>query len=64
MEVGDIETFCEDGSWRNRVVGFARIAEHHQTLIEAIRAGRGLADTLHVDHTINTGAVSDRAWRP
>jgi hypothetical protein len=61
MPQGDIETFLEDGQWRNRVEGEAGVLSSHDDKEEAAAAGRREAHQRKVKHVIKkeTGSIGE-----
>ncbi|MCU1405193.1 MAG: hypothetical protein JWQ43_1496 [Glaciihabitans sp.] len=60
--LGDVETFYEDGGWRNRVEGSGTTALSFRTLAEAIKVGRAEAQKSRTEHTIRdeSGSIAER----
>lgn len=52
MPKGDIETYHEDGQWKNKVEGSSRAANVHDTKAEAQAKGREMAEARKVEHII------------
>jgi len=52
MAKGDIETYHEDGQWKNRPQGNDRASSTHETKAEAERVGRDMAKDRKVEHVI------------
>lgn len=52
MAKGDIETYYEDGQWKNRPQGNDRASNTHDTKAEAEQVGRGMARDRDVEHII------------
>lgn len=52
MPKGDIETYYEDGQWKNKVEGSSRAANTHDTKAEAQAKGRDMASDRKVEHII------------
>jgi Uncharacterized protein conserved in bacteria (DUF2188) len=52
MAKGDIETYYEDGQWKNRPQGNTRASSTHDTKAEAQAAGRRMAIDRGVEHVI------------
>src|SRR5215216_3158772 len=52
MPTGDVETFHQDGKWRNKVEGEDGAESAHDTKEEAISAGRDMARSRKVEHII------------
>ena len=62
MPKGDIETYFEDGQWKNRVSGSSRAANTHGTKQPAEQAGREMARNRKVEHIIKKkdGTIGER----
>jgi hypothetical protein len=62
MPQGDIETYSEDGVWKNKVQGSSRAANQHATKAEAQKKGREMARQRRVEHIIRTkdGKIGER----
>jgi hypothetical protein len=52
MMLGDVETFYEDGAWRNRVEGSGTTALSFPTQDEAVEIGRREAERLQSTHIV------------
>lgn len=52
MSKGDIETYYEDGQWKNRAQGNSRASNVHGTKAEAQSVGREMAKEREVEHVI------------
>lgn len=52
MAKGDIETYNDDGQWKNRPQGNERASSTHSTKKEAQEAGRAMAKDRKVEHVI------------
>jgi hypothetical protein len=52
MAQSGIETYYEDGEWKNKVQGSSRAANTHATKDSARKKGREMARTRRVEHTI------------
>lgn len=52
MAKGDIETYYEDGKWKNRPQGNDRASNVHDTKREAEPVGRQMARDRGVEHVI------------
>lgn len=52
MAKGDIETYYEDGQWKNRPQGNSRASNVADTKREAQASGRDMAITRDVEHVI------------
>ncbi|MCB1298395.1 MAG: DUF2188 domain-containing protein [Microthrixaceae bacterium] len=63
MPHGDVETFHQDGQWRNRIEGDQILEGSFETKAEAVDAGRELARSRQVEHIIRkeNGQISDRS---
>jgi hypothetical protein len=59
---GDIETYNEDGTWKNRPQGNERASSTHDTKADAERAGREMAKERKVEHIIKKldGTIGER----
>jgi hypothetical protein len=66
MPTGDIETYHEDGQWKNKVEGSGRAANVHQTKAEAQAQGREMAIERGVEHLIRNldGTIGERNTYP
>lgn len=62
MSKGDIETYYEDGSWKNRPQGNSRASNVHDTKRDAQQAGREMAKDRKVEHVIKKqdGTIGER----
>jgi hypothetical protein len=62
MPHGDVETFCEDGLWCNRVEGEGGILNTHSDKESAVLAGREEAGRRKVEHIIKKldGTIGER----
>ena len=52
MAKGDIETYHEDGKWKNKVEGDPGVANSYDTRPEARKMGRQMAKKSKVEHVI------------
>lgn len=52
MSKGDIETYFENGAWKNRPQGNTRASNVHATKTAAQSTGRGMAKDRRVEHVI------------
>lgn len=52
MAKGDIDTFHENGQWKNKPQGNQRASNVHETKAEAQAAGRKMAQERKVEHTV------------
>jgi hypothetical protein len=71
MPTGDIETFHEDATWRNRVAGQNGLLGTHCDKETAVEAGRAEAHRRQVKHVVRntddgsgTGSADDQDPRP
>lgn len=66
MASGDIETYHEDGRWKNRPQGNQRASNSHDTKAEAQKAGREMAIDRSVEHVIKNmdGTIGQRNTYP
>ncbi|QAY58750.1 DUF2188 domain-containing protein [Microbacterium protaetiae] len=62
MTEGDIETFHEDGVWRNRIEGHQVLDDRFERKSDAVEAGRDLAQVLRVEHIVRAlhGRIVER----
>lgn len=62
MARGDIETYHEDGQWKNRPQGNDRASNVHATKRDAEAAGRDMAKHRQVEHVIKKldGTIGER----
>jgi hypothetical protein len=63
MSHGDVETYFEDGRWRNRIEGQQELPGEHRTLAPAFDLGEVVARNLDVEHRIRTAEGAVRAPR-
>ena len=49
---GDVETYYEDGQWKNKIEGSTRAANVHEIKAAAVGAGRQMAAVRKVEHII------------
>jgi hypothetical protein len=58
---GDVETYFENGRWKNKVQGNSRASNVHETRTAAVNAGREMARRRKVGHIIKNeeGAVQE-----
>lgn len=63
---GDVETYHEKGTWKNKVEGNSQASSTHDTKDEAIAKGRDMAVQHGVEHIIRNmdGAISERNTYP
>lgn len=66
MTRGDIETYYEDGVWKNRPQGNDRASSTHETKADAQARGRDMAIARDVEHIIKKrdGTIGDRNTYP
>lgn len=66
MATGDIETYFEDGVWKNRPQGNQRASNTHGTKAEAQAAGRDMAIDRGVEHVIKKldGTIGEKNTYP
>ncbi|MEV7552955.1 DUF2188 domain-containing protein [Amycolatopsis sp. NPDC089917] len=59
---GDVETYCENGQWKNKVEGGERATSTHGTKEEAVEAGREMAKERKVEHVIRNqdGTIAEK----
>ncbi|MFI7121812.1 DUF2188 domain-containing protein [Amycolatopsis sp. NPDC049868] len=59
---GDIETYFEDGRWKNKVEGSTRATSAHDTKADAVGKGRDMARERKVEHFIRNqdGRIGER----
>lgn len=66
MAKGDIETYFEDGQWKNRPQGNDRASSVHDTKSDAQVTGRGMARDRGVEHVIKKrdGTIGEKNTYP
>ncbi|MGC4807608.1 DUF2188 domain-containing protein [Micromonospora sp. DT233] len=66
MPKGDIETYYEDGQWKNRPEGNQRASSTHETKGEAQEPGREMAKERGVEHVIKKtdGTITEKNTYP
>lgn len=66
MAKGDIETYYEDGKWKNRPQGNDRASNTHGTKAQAQSKGRDMAMERSVEHLIKKkdGTIGERNTYP
>ena len=52
LPIGEVETYFENGRWKNKVQGNSRASNVHETRAAAVSAGREMARKRMVDHII------------
>jgi hypothetical protein len=62
MAPNDVETYYEDGQWKNKIEGNARASNAHENKAAAVHAGRQMAEGRRVDHIIRNmdGTIGQR----
>lgn len=62
MASGDIETYFEDGVWKNRTEGSSSAENRHSDQRAALAVGREMARQRKVEHIIRSkdGTISER----
>jgi hypothetical protein len=63
---GDVETYHENGQWKNKVEGNTRASSTHDTKDEATAKGREMAKDAGVEHIIRNldGKIAERQTYP
>jgi hypothetical protein len=66
MPSGDVETYHEDGQWKNTVEGNERASSTHPTKADAEAQGRSMAQDRGVEHVIKNmdGTISEKHTYP
>jgi hypothetical protein len=66
MPTGDVETYHEDGQWKNRPEGNERASSTHDTKADATAAGREMAGDREVEHVIKKedGTIGEKNTYP
>ncbi len=66
MAKGDIETYYEDGVWKNRPEGNSRASNTHSTKADAQTEGRKMAIDREVEHVVKRmdGTVGEKNTYP
>ena len=66
MAAGDIETYYENGEWKNRPQGNQRASGTYDTKAQAQKAGREMAIDRGVEHVIKKmdGTIGDKNTYP
>ncbi|MFC3505723.1 DUF2188 domain-containing protein [Micromonospora krabiensis] len=66
MVKGDIDTYHQDGQWKNRPEGNERASSTHDTKAEAESAGREMARDRDAEHVIKNedGRIGERNTYP
>ncbi|MCG8922983.1 DUF2188 domain-containing protein [Lentzea sp. DG1S-22] len=63
---GDVETYQENGTWKNKVEGNTQASSTHDTKAEATARGREMAVERGVEHIIRKqdGTIGERNTYP
>jgi Uncharacterized protein conserved in bacteria (DUF2188) len=63
---GDVETYHEDGKWKNKIEGSGRASNTHSTKTEAVSVGRQMAAQRKAEHIIRNmdGRIGQRNTYP
>lgn len=63
---GDVETYHENGTWKNKVEGNSQASSTHDTKDEAVAKGREMAVAHGVEHIIRNmdGTISEKNTYP
>jgi hypothetical protein len=63
---GDVETYYEDGQWKNKVEGNERASNTAATKADAVSVGRDMAREREVEHVIKNedGTISEKHTYP
>lgn len=63
---GDVETYHENGTWKNKVEGNTQASSTHDTKDEAVARGREMAVEHGVEHIIRNmdGTISEKNTYP
>ncbi|WP_104113442.1 DUF2188 domain-containing protein [Micromonospora chalcea] len=66
MAKGDIDTYQQDGQWKNRPEGNERASSRHDTKAEAEAAGREMAVERGAEHVIKKqdGTIGEKNTYP
>ncbi|GII22535.1 DUF2188 domain-containing protein [Planosporangium mesophilum] len=66
MPAGDVETYHEDGQWKNRPEGNQRASSTHDTKADAQGRGREMAIDRGVEHVIKKedGTIGEKNTYP
>lgn len=66
MTKGDIETYYDDGEWKNRAEGNSRASNVYDNKAEAQAAGRDMAKERGVEHVIKKmdGTIGEKNTYP
>ncbi|MFI7606512.1 DUF2188 domain-containing protein [Micromonospora sp. NPDC049366] len=66
MVKGDIDTYHQDGQWKNRPEGNVRASSTHETKAEAESTGRDMARDRDAEHVIKNedGRIGERNTYP
>jgi hypothetical protein len=63
---GDVETYHENGTWKNKVEGNSQASSTHDTKDEAVARGREMAVGRGAEHIIRNmdGTISEKNTYP
>lgn len=66
MVKGDVNTYYEDGEWKNKIEGNGRASSKHETKSDVQAAGREAAIERGVEHTIRKmdGTIGEKNTYP
>lgn len=66
MPEGDVDTYYEDGQWKNKVEGNSRASSTHETKKEAQPVGRDMAADREVEHVTKRrdGTIEEKNTYP
>jgi hypothetical protein len=66
MPEGDVDTYHEDGKWKNKVEGNTRASSTHETKKEAQPVGRDMAADRGVEHVTKRqdGTIGEKNTYP
>ncbi len=66
MAIGDIETYYEDGKWKNRPQGNTRASNSSDTKVAAQAVGRDMAIDREVEHVVKNmdGRIAQKNTYP
>ena len=62
MPKGDVETYYEDGQWKNKIEGNERASNVHEVKAAAVGAARQMAMLREVEHIVRKmdGTIGER----
>ncbi|MET9633496.1 DUF2188 domain-containing protein [Lentzea sp. NPDC006480] len=63
---GDVETYYENGTWKNKVEGNSQASSTHDTKADAVAKGREMAIERGVEHVIRNmdGTIGEKNTYP